>query len=98
MTILNNLKLLLENDARFEYRERYDEILIDIIEGFINSDKDETIPWNPMEPHRLIKIIQDYSKQGIVRDESGLSDIVDFFINKIITIDIATMLLGHTVS
>jgi len=76
------------------YYEKYFEKLSDTVEqGLISESK---IGWYPIKIDRIRKIWSDYIKYGIVRDEKGIDDIVECFIDKIIQIDINTMLYGHT--
>ena len=93
--ILNYLKESYSDDALYLYYEKLDEKLYDIIKEFKNSKEGQTIKWVPMNISRLSKIWRDYSKFGVVRDERGIDDIIDNFVDKIITIDINTTLMGH---
>lgn len=94
--ILNYLKESYSDDALYLYYEKLDEKLYDIIKEFKNSKEGQTIKWFPMNISRLSKIWRDYSKFGVVRDERGIDDIIDNFVDKIITIDINTTLMGHS--
>ncbi len=94
--ILNYLKESYSDDALYLYYEKLDEKLYDIIKEFKNSKEGQTIKWVPMNISRLSKIWRDYSKFGVVRDERGIDDIIDNFVDKIITIDINTTLMGHS--
>lgn len=81
-------------DAAYEWYDRYYEKIREIMYDSQHNNKQ---PWYPMAINRLQKIWTDYSKFGVVRDERGLDDIADNFIDKILTIDVNTMLAGHTI-
>ena len=94
-----NFKLFIENeDANYVYFEKYDEILYNIINTVSSPKfkKGTRIKWHPMPLNRLTRIWQDFMSAGIVRDERGIDEIGENFLDKIITLDVSTMLSGHS--
>lgn len=83
------------DDALYDFFDKVDEKLDYIITEFKDSVDGDRIDFVPMSPERLIKIWRDYATLGIVKDERGIDQIVDIFIDKIVTIHIATILTGH---
>lgn len=83
-----------------EAAERYIEILdmktIEVWEGAAAAKKNDIIPWSPYPLTRARKIWQDYMRYGFVRDERGIEDMMENFLNRIATIDAITTLTGHT--
>jgi hypothetical protein len=79
-----------------QYIERLNTKVTEIWEASAGAKEGETISWHPYSLTRAKKIWKDYMKFGFVRDEKGIEDMVDAFINKILTIDACTTLTGHT--
>lgn len=83
-----------------ETAERYFELLdtrvIEIWESAGASKDEDIYPWVPYPLTRAKKIWRDYMTYGVVKDERGVERMVEDFLNKIVTIDASTTLLGHT--
>lgn len=75
------------------FEKYYEKLACTVDQGLISKGK---IGWYPMKINRLRKIWTDYARFGIVRDENGIDEIVEVFTDKVIQIDINTMLYGHT--
>jgi hypothetical protein len=80
------------------YCERLNQRMICTIDEGLSSSPDKKMPWHTISINRIQKIWRDYVTLGIVRDEKGVDEIVNDFVNKIIQIDINTTLYGHTSS
>jgi hypothetical protein len=83
-------------DASMHYISRYDEILVELMRDVSQAKPTDKQYWKPLPLNRVRKIWSDYMTLGVVRDERGLQAITEDIINKIITLDVNTMLMGHT--
>jgi hypothetical protein len=78
------------------YLERLDQKIIQIWEQAAASKGEDLYPWTPYSLTRAKKIWKDYMTLGFVRDERGIESMVDNFLDKIITLDASTTLMGHS--
>lgn len=58
--------------------------------------KPNTQPWPLIPAARLTKIWNDYSRDGIVRDEGGMDEIADRVVKNTARLAVNTELVGHT--
>jgi hypothetical protein len=75
------------------YNERYRDALNEAVYNIINNRPPKKLM--PLNTSRLKKIWQDYARMGIVRDERGVDDILDDFLEKTVRIDVNNYLSGH---
>ena len=78
------------------YREKYDHAIWDIWNRACKATDKDRYPWTTLPLTRVKKIWRDYVRAGVVRDERGLNDIADEIVDKIVKIDVMTMLSGHS--
>jgi hypothetical protein len=83
-------------DASEHYITRYEDIIHEIMSEVAHAKPTDRQYWKPLPINRIAKIWSDYMKFNVVRDENGVDDIVNDIVDKIITLDVNTMLLGHT--
>lgn len=84
------------NNAEDIFSEIYHEELGNIISEFKSRQPNTHQSWSVVPANRLIKIWNDYSKTGIIRDERGMDEIVDRMVRNVVRLGINTALLGHT--
>jgi len=87
---------MFSQEAAGIYLERLDQKIINIWENAAASKGEDIYPWTPYSIKRAQKIWSDYMKLGFVRDERGIDNIVEDFLDKIVTLDASTKLLGHS--
>lgn len=73
-----------------------DQKIIDIWTKVNNAKANKIYPWIPYPIHRIRKIWNDYVIYKIIKDEKGIIEISENFINKIALLDATTILTGHT--
>lgn len=78
------------------YLERRDTKIIELWQSAAKSKGEDLYNWTPYSLTRAKKIWKDYMTLGFVRDERGIESMVDNFLDKIITLDASTVLLGHS--
>jgi len=76
------------------YHERYQEELERAIDNIVENRPPRKLA--PLNTARMKKIWRDYAKAGVVRDERGIDDILEDFLNKVVRIDVNNYLSGHT--
>jgi hypothetical protein len=87
---------MFSQDTAERYGTLLDEKIIHIWESAAASKGEDLYPWTPYSITRAKKIWRDYMRFGFVRDERGVEDMVENFVDKIVTLDASTTLLGHT--
>jgi hypothetical protein len=90
-----------EDRAMYEYMEKADEERLNILREFQEARKRRRAkwnsqPWSVIPAARLIKIWKDYARNGVVRDERGMEEIVAKVISNIARLQVNTELVGHT--
>lgn len=76
------------------YNERYSQALEDAIDNIVQNKPPRKLM--PLNTARMKKIWRDYARTGVVRDERGVDDILDDFLEKTVRIDVNNYLSGHT--
>jgi len=93
-------KFLNEEDIDWSLYELKDEILREVIEGFLNAREKGggKQPWSVIPFPRLKKIWEDQIKYGFVRDTKGMDMFENIFTRNILKLYANTELAGHTQS
>jgi hypothetical protein len=76
------------------YNERYMQEVGEAIDNIAGNQPPKKLI--PLNTSRMKKIWRDYSRTGVVRDERGIDDILDDFLEKTVRIDVNNYLTGHT--
>jgi len=93
-------RYLNEDDIDWSLHELKDEILREVIEGFINAREKGggKQPWSVIPFPRLKKIWEDHLKRGVVNDTKGMDIFENIFTRNILKLYANTELAGHTES
>lgn len=83
---------ILENEEGVYEREW--EVVDTIMGDYMNGISKQ--PWSPMKADRLAKILRDYAKTGVVRDEKGLEQIATEIFDKVAALLVNTVLCSHS--
>jgi len=76
------------------YNERYSQAIDEAIDNIAANKLPRKLM--PLNTSRMKKIWRDYARTGVVRDERGVDDILDDFLEKTVRIDVNNYLSGHT--
>jgi hypothetical protein len=93
-------KFLNEDDIDWSLYELKDEILREVIGGFLDAREKGggKQPWSVIPFPRLKKIWEDHIKYGFVRDTKGMDMFENIFTRNILKLYANTELAGHTQS
>lgn len=70
------------------------QIVHSIYQDYLSGVKKQA--WSVIKTHRLAKILKDYAKTGIIRDEEGVIEVAEEIIQKTAALYVNTILCGHT--
>jgi hypothetical protein len=81
--------------AMYRYIERADEVRGDVLAAFLRNPKGKQ-PWQRFPAARFLKLWADAAREGFVRDEKGLDELVDIMITNTAKLTFNTEMCGHT--
>jgi len=84
-----------DEDTALDYYDTHDEVIMNQVGDFNNSQPGTRQPWRLIPLPRIKKIWADYMKMGFVRDVKGLQLIADIIIENVKKIHANTILMGH---
>lgn len=87
-------EVIAENDDNvYDFYERRDEIMLDVVQNFLKGAK--RIYWPVIKAEKLAKVWLMYGKRGHI-DEKDMDDIADQMINLVARLTVSTDLSGHS--
>jgi len=79
-----------------EFFERYHVQMCNLLDQLQAAQPGKICVWERVKAARLKRIWLDFGRTGVIRDEKGLAEIADQFLDNIARLQAATELMGHT--
>lgn len=76
--------------------ERFVDLQSTVAGEFLSGQYPDGQPWKLVPAAKLVRIWNDFSSTGIVRDEKGLDDILDLIIENTARLEINNIVSGHS--